>query len=165
MPDEGELQEMRRMDAHRADEIRNEARLMVRSALEEALAPLHYSIRDLERRLGDLERRPASAATPPTSAAAPGVGPPQALYVNPAAPAPEMRRMARSNPFAAAAPAEIAAAPVVVPARQVSVPQDVVASFDGSRRRRRITIFFILALLLTIGALLAAMIGSRLPSS
>jgi hypothetical protein len=73
--------------ARQHEELRNEARALVQDVLSEALAPLHYGMRDLVRRLDDLERRavpsvpppppPAATAAPaPIAAPAPaGVGP------------------------------------------------------------------------------------------
>jgi hypothetical protein len=95
-------------DVRRAQEVRDEAQGMVRQALEEALAPLHFQLNSLERRLDALERRPAGVPMPAPSS--PGLSP-----MAPLAPS-----QPQGGPRPAAPPAPVA--PRIVPPPQQVQP-------------------------------------------
>ncbi len=162
----------------------SDVRVIVRTLLDEALAPLQRSLQEaltrigtLERalqeaqvRLGALERRPAAvpAATVVMTAATPAPGPVQA----------------QAAPYASAIAAPATAAAVQQPTRSVlpmgvSVPPapllDVEAierdipidldmlPFDGRRRRRRNIILFTFLLLAAFGTLAWLLASSYMP--
>jgi hypothetical protein len=156
-------------DIRRAVEIREESRLLVREAIDEALAPLHYALRALERRVESLEANAgtAPAAPPPAAAPMPPVmAPPAALAraIPPPAAASVIVQPDPRDPYGAVAPA-----PAPAPADVITIPPAPrapaldwdTAPFDGARRRRRLAIAFGFFVLLIFGALFGALIWSR----
>ena len=160
----------------RALGVREDTREVMRQMLEEALAPLHFAVRDLERRLSALERMPPPQVAPPGAVAphARPVGhvPPDAIpsveiapsvsgpaYVPPHAGPPGATSVPRMN-------LDVFGAVVTSP-RVLAVPPPRAASFDGeipfdgARRRRRIGLLFGIFLVLIFGALFGALISSR----
>jgi hypothetical protein len=148
-------------DARRAGEIRDEAQGLVRQVLEEALAPLHFRMSDLERRIEALER---AAAAPPAP-----VPPPPQLAQRPVAPPPAP--MAYAPPPAAFAPMPVQAAAIPI-ARPLDlyaaipgpprVPDlgpsyDIDVPFDGRRRKRKVLALFAVLFVVLLGGLLTSM--------
>src|SRR6185312_12093103 len=129
-----DLAEQLRLDAiARAGEIRDEARALLRQALEEALAPIHYELLEVKRRVTELEKKPSPPPPPPAPAA------PVALAPQPAPPPPRVA----VDPFAMAPATAAPPAPnVAAPARVVAPPPSSsrvgsigdLTQFDGSRR-------------------------------
>ena len=159
----------------RALEVRDESRALIQQVLEEALAPFHYGLRDIERRLDAVERRAPQPLSPGPQVVAAPVAP---VVVHQVAQAPQLVQAPqpiRSLPQAAAAPMIMAAAqgdpftyradlnspqfPIPAPPRLPSF--DYVVPFDGARRQRRIVMLFALILTLIFGALFAALIWSH----
>jgi hypothetical protein len=169
----------RGVDVRRAFELREEARTLLQQVLEESLAPLHFGLRDLERRLQALETQ---AAEPPSAPPAPVPVPIPAVAHAPV-PVPQVFAAA---PYAAAPPApaafadpypaqiRVAASPadayggfltnpqpaIPAPPRMPSFDYGVVP-FDGARRKRRVVAFFALLLVIIFGGLFTALIWSR----
>lgn len=128
-------------DLRRAHDLREEARALLQQTLEEALAPLHFAVRDLERRLAALEAVPRVA--PPPVQAAP-------------APVPVIARpLGLLPPPAIAAPVPVVAPPPRAPSFDLGE-----TPFDGSRRRRRVVGLFVMFLVIVFGALLGTLVSS-----
>ncbi len=154
---EARVERARTDELRRAHELREEARALLQQTLEEALAPLHFAVRDLERRLVMLEEQPrpapaAQPAAPPLAVARPQALPPAAA----SPPLPGGR--AGSTPALAPSVSRVVAPPA---ARAPSLDFGVVP-FDGARRRRRVVGLFVLFLVLVFGALLATLVSSWL---
>jgi hypothetical protein len=174
-----------RDNVRRAQEAREEARAMAHQVLEEAMAPLHFRVRELERRIEALEHAPKAAggrpvpppvptqpfeAAPSSSrmfgeAPASPMPPPMPMmpaganapfYAPPVAPAPPA-----APPYAPVAP--ISAQYPVVP-RPPSMPKfdgyDIDVPFDGRRRKRKVIVMFALLFVVAVGGLLASMAAS-----
>ena len=134
-------------DVQRAHQVREEARALLQQALEEALAPLHYAVRDLERRLVALEEAPRLAPAPPIAAPAPAQGYPRSQALIP--------------PPAVVPVVQVAQVVVAPPApRAPSFDWGAQVPFDGARRRRRVVGFFVMFLVLVFGALFGNLILS-----
>jgi hypothetical protein len=179
-----------REDARRAEDAREEARGIAHQVLEEALAPLHFRVHELERRIDMLESAAKVAAARPIPAPVPTQpfeAAPSAprMYTEmraspgpmPAAmPAPVRAPAPQSGPFyaapAVAAYAEPAApAPPVAPQYPVvpappAMPKfdgyDIDVPFDGRRRKRNVILMFAALFVVAIGGLLASMVASYL---
>ena len=165
VPPTEDLERLKLESVHRAHEIRDEARALLRQTLDEAMAPLHYELLELKRRLEELEKRPIAAPTP--SPARVAVAAPMATGATTTLTSPRA-----VDPFVPPAPAPIRArqpTPIGMSAasRHRSSPMIEVdtSAFDGSKRARRVRILFGLLLVLLIGGLLIAMISSRVPVS
>jgi hypothetical protein len=157
-------------DPQRAEEIRDEARGLVHQALEEALAPLHFRVNELERRLETHERnaRAAAAASPPppqvAPRAAPPAPPPMAYAPLVPAPAPMAYPPLAPAPMAMAPMAPAGYAPADPYVGAVALPRPPAIStfdddlpFDGARRKRNVLVFFGILFVLVVGGLLASM--------
>ena len=149
-------------DIRRALEIRDEARVLLQQVLEEALAPLHYAVRDLERRLAALE--PDSMAPPapaPTPVAAPvAAPPPPQRAIPPPAVASVIVHQTPGDPFGTVVVApQVPGLPIPPAPRAPSLDWEV--PFEGARRRRRIGILVALAVVIVFGALMGGLIWSR----
>jgi hypothetical protein len=137
-----------------------DTRVLVQQMLVEALAPLHFAIRDLERRLVALEQAPPPVAAPrPAFPSAGGIAGAPSLERTPmpgAGVAPVSGKM-NLDVFGA-----VVAAPRVLAEPPPRAPSfDIVIPFDGARRRRRIGILFAVFIVLVFGALFGALISSR----
>jgi hypothetical protein len=138
-------------------ETPEELRLRIRAAVDEALAPVQQTVRELLRRIEELERRPAQPAAPvvtmlPSHAMAPSSEP--------------YRRQQPSYPAAIAV--SVAPSPQAGPVlnlaaieRDVHVQMD--GGLDGRRRRRRLVWTFVLFVLVVFGGLGAALASSYTP--
>jgi hypothetical protein len=150
-------------DIRRAVEIREDARVLLREALDEALAPLHYAVRDFERRLDALESAAARAPAPPPQheyahAPPPPVAPAQAPRAIPP-PASVIVQNDPRDPFGSVVMAsEVVTIP---PAPRAPVMDWETSPFDGARRRRRVVVLFGLLVVIVFGALFGALIWSR----
>ena len=162
-------------DLRRAFEVREEARTLMQQVLEESLAPLHFGLRELERRLEALERRPPPAPAPAPTAVVHAAAPPvPAPVAQPVAPAPvippavatlpllpQLQPVVRAPPPGAYGGILVGAqAQLPAPPRLPSFDYDVVP-FDGARRKRRVVALFALLITVIFGALFAALIWSR----
>lgn len=148
-------------------------KVVIRSLLDEALAPLQFQLIEAQRRIVELERR--AAAPPPAAtvvlAATPAPAPVAAAPVARAAPAPVAQPAPYASAIAAPArsivahPVSLAPAPLLdVEAINREIPIDIdMAPFDGRRRRRRMLTLFVLALLLVFGGLFAMLAQSYAP--
>lgn len=171
-----------RAEVRRAEDAREEARGIAHQVLEEALAPLHFRVHELERRIDMLEIAaklalarpvPAPVATQPFEAApsAPRVyaemrGSPGPMAV--AMPAPVLPPAVQPGPFYAApvepAPALAPQYPVVPapPAMPKFEGYDLDVPFDGRRRKRNVILMFAALFVVAVGGLLASMVASYL---
>jgi hypothetical protein len=141
-------------DIRRAVEIREDARVLLREALEEALAPLHYAVRNLERRLDTLETS-ASRSLGDHGRADPPAPPPRAIPP----PASVIVQNDPRDPFGSVVMAsEVVTIP---PAPRAPALDWETSPFDGARRKRRIALLFALMVLIVFGALFGALIWSR----
>jgi hypothetical protein len=150
-------------DARRALEIRDEARVLLQQVLEEALAPLHYAVRDLERRLEAIEQRPPA---PPGAIGLPPVAP--APSPARAAPAPPpvatvvVRQASPDDPYGSVVAAR-PAPPIAPRSGLISIDVDLGdVPFSGARRKRRVIVFFVVFLLVVFGTLFGAALLSRI---
>lgn len=109
----------------------------VRTAVEQAVAPLNHVIRDLQRRLEEVERRPAPAPVVMAAPAPPAPRPIQPSYVN-----------------VAARPIDVAAIE-----RSVSLAPEM-REFDGRRRRTRLVVAVVFGCLVVFAGLFAALAQS-----
>jgi hypothetical protein len=142
-------------------ETPEELRLRIRAAVDEALAPVQQTVRELLRRIEELERRPAQPAAPVvTMLPAHAMAPPSEPY----------RRQQPSYPAAIAV--SVAPSPQAVSAqgavlnlaaieRDVHVQMD--GGLDGRRRRRRLVWTLVLFVLVVFGGLGAALASSYTP--
>jgi hypothetical protein len=169
-----------REDARRAEDAREEARGIAHQVLEEALAPLHFRVHELERRIDMLETAAKVAVARPVPAPVPT----QPFEAAPSAPRmyAEMRGspgpMAAAMPAPAVQPGPFYAAPVqpapalaiapqypVVPAPP-AMPKfegyDLDVPFDGRRRKRNVILMFAALFVVAVGGLLASMVASYL---
>jgi hypothetical protein len=176
-----------RDDARRAVEAREEARGIAQQVLEEALAPLHFRVHELERRIDMIEvaakvaaARPVPAAVPTQPFEAAPSAPRMYADVRPspgptpaAMPAPVRAPAPQSGPFfaAPAAPGYAAPAqpqPVAPPYPVVPAPPamprfdgyDIDVPFDGRRRKRNVILMFAALFVVAVGGLLASMVAS-----
>jgi len=111
----------------------------VRAAVEQAVAPLERTIRELQRRLEEVEQRPAPAPV---------------IMPAPALPAPRPVQPTFANVNVAARPIDVAAIE-----RSVSLAPEM-REFDGRRRRTRLVVAVVLGCLLVFASLFAAMAQS-----
>jgi hypothetical protein len=171
-----------RDDARRAVEAREEARGIAQQVLEEALAPLHFRVHELERRIDMLESAAKAAAARPIPVAVPTQpfeAAPSAprMYADmrpspgqmPAAiPAPVRAPAPQNGPFYAAPeppaqPPPMAPQYPVVPAPP-AMPKfdgyDIDVPFDGRRRKRNVILMFAALFVVAVGGLLASMVAS-----
>jgi hypothetical protein len=138
-------------------ELREENRIFVKAAVDDAIAPLALELRMLRTRIEDLERkrpteRPAPLPAPVVAAVAP---PPVApLSIAPPAPAPPTPP-AQSFAFGAP-PSSIVPSELLVPETNLSIDYELRA-VDGGRRRRRTAAAVGFAILVVIGGMLGAM--------
>jgi len=131
-----------------------DVRLIVGTLLEDALLPLQRALVEAQHRITDLERRPAAAPTVVLSAT------PAPAAV---APANYASAMAANVP-AAIAKYSMPPAPLLdVAAIERDVPLDFNNPFDGARRRRRMAVFVVIALLAIFGGLFALLADSYTP--
>ena len=151
------------MDPQRAEEVRDEARGLVHQALQEALAPLHFRVNELERRIEAMER--TNRAVPPAPITTPQVAPravappPPIMPAYPAAyPALQPAPMAMA-PMASAvyAPADPYSAGVSFPRPPAISTFDGDLPFDGARRKRKVLVMFAFLFLALLGGLLVSM--------
>jgi hypothetical protein len=151
-------------------------RVLMRAAVDEALAPVQQAFRDINRRIDELERRPLAAApmaapaTAPSPAASAGpqaiapppYRPPQATFPGPGgsmAPIPiSVASLAPGAPSLAPRPPVLDVAAIE---RDASVTID--GAIDGRRRKLRLALTFVLLLLLVFGGLFAALAYSYAP--
>jgi hypothetical protein len=150
-------------DARRALEIRDEARVLLQQVLEEALAPLHYAVRDLERRLDAIEQRspapPGATALPPVAAAG---GSPRAAPAAPPVATVVVRQASPDDPYGSVVAAR-PAPPIAPRTGLISIEVDLgEVPFSGARRKRRVIVFFVLFLLIVFGTLFGAALLSRI---
>jgi hypothetical protein len=141
-------------------EPREDPRVLVRAAVEEAVAPLHRALHALQQRIEELERRPVHAAT----AAAPA----PAVHAHTSAPAatqalapvaPPARVHTQPQIFEAV----MAPSTILAEAAAIDVTMEMGGALDGSRRRRRLLITFVLLLLIIFGGLFGALALSYQP--
>lgn len=163
--------------------------LLIRSSVEEALAPIQATLAEVMRRLDEVDRRhpsliprgskpfaPGAAAIAPVAAvsspapsrppAAPTISPP--LAVTPRTPAPPVTPApAATTP--APAPATMPplavvphadSRPAVAPAAPKLAARDLPPDWDGVQRKKRVLIGVSASVVVTVGALLVAMSGS-----
>lgn len=140
--------------ARRADEMRAEVRAALSDVLDEALAPLHASLRELERRLDDVERRPLPSVAPTTRSDAQSAAVRARHDPFASVPAPAMRAPRPSMPVSYAQPSQTHGS-VGPQAPAASLDFDV--PFDGAKRRRKLATTFAVMLVLIFGALFAAL--------
>jgi hypothetical protein len=177
-----------RDDARRAVEAREEARGFAQQVLEEALAPLHFRVHELERRIDMLESAAKAAAARPVPAPVPT----QPFEAAPSAPRMYADMRASPGPMPAAMPAQVRApapqsgpfyaapmelgapappAPMAPMAPQYPVvpappamPKfdgyDIDVPFDGRRRKRNVILMFAALFVVAVGGLLASMVAS-----
>jgi hypothetical protein len=141
----------------------SEVNLIVRTIVEDAMAPLQRALAEAQHRITELERRPAPA--PPAPAP---VAPTVLLAATPApaavAPSPYASAIAAPIRASVARPLPAPAAPLLdVQAIERDVPMDFDNPFDGRRRRRRMAIVLVLALLAIFGGLFALLADSYAP--
>lgn len=145
-------------------ETPEEVETRIRSAVEAAVRPLQQSMLDMQRQLEEAQRlvrdrERAAAATNQTSSA----------YAAPvsvaSAPQAQATPVAYAPQAAHAVPAAIAVAARAAPAidlaaiaRDKSIEID--SAFDGSKRRRRAVILFVLIILAIFGSLFGALAAS-----
>jgi hypothetical protein len=135
----------------------------VRAAVGEALAPVQQAFRNIELRLDHLERRPAAPTAIPGATA--HMRPPQATVpggvLAPAASAPvSMPPIPITVGSIAPRPALLDVAAIE---RDTSIQID--GALDGRRRKVRLTVTFVLLLLVVFGGLFAALAYSYAPQS
>jgi hypothetical protein len=137
-------------------------RLIVRTLVEEALLPLQRALVEAQQRITELERRPPPAAPTVVVAATPA----------PAAMVAPHYASAIAAPVVAVAPARSLApqfstvppAPLLdVKAIERDVQLDFENPFDGARRRRRMAVFLVIALLAVFGGLFGLLADSYSP--
>jgi hypothetical protein len=173
-----------RDDARRAQEARDEARGIAQQVLEEALAPLHFRVHELERRIDMLEVAAKAAAARPVPVAVPtqpfeaapsaprmyadlrpSPGPmPVAMPAPVRAPVPAPQ----NGPFYAAPAAPAQPSPMAPQYPVVAAPPgmpkfegyDIDVPFDGRRRKRNVILMFAALFVVAVGGLLASMIAS-----
>ncbi len=149
-------------------EPREDPRRIARAAVDEALAPVQQTVRELLRRIEELERRPAQTVT---HVAAQAAAPPAVSH---AAPSPAMAAPYRqpqpsySSAMAAEVPVvmgSLAPRPPVydVKAIERDTNIEVDGAIDGRKRKRRLAITFVLLLLAIFGALFGALAYSYSP--
>jgi hypothetical protein len=133
----------------------SDVRLIVRTIVEDALLPLQRALVEAQQRIADLERRPATVASTVVLSATP----------SPAAAAPATYTSAMAAPVPAAiAKYSMPPAPLLdVAAIERDVPLDVNNPFDGARRRRRMAVFVVIAMLAIFGGLFALLADSYTP--
>jgi hypothetical protein len=161
-------------------------RLIMREMVDQAVAPLLLRVAELERRalapsvpaFNHAAQAPAPHAPVAAAPAAPVAHAPQAAPVQPAAQAPAVAPAAPAQAYVSAmsapaapvagqtalAPRSIIVAPpplldVAAIERDQSIDVDV-RGFDGKRRRRRMVVLFVLALLVLFGGLFAMLADS-----
>jgi hypothetical protein len=146
-------------DIRRAVEIREETRLLIRETLEEALAPLHYAVRTLERRLDAIEASNRRSQDHIAAPQPPAAAPPQTLSRAIPPPAVAAATYDPRDPFGSV----VAASEVVTipPAPRAPALDWDAGPFDGARRKRRIVMLFALMVVIVFGALFGALIWSR----
>jgi hypothetical protein len=143
---------------------RDEIRVVVRAAIDEAMAPVQHMLKDVEQRMGDLERRLTDLERRPIQVEA---------VASPAAHAPA-RAPSTPGPYAAAValpPADVAARPAALAPRidlkaieqNVKLDPSELALLDGSRRKRRNVMLLVLFLLLLFGGMGYALARSYMP--
>jgi hypothetical protein len=144
-------------------------RIIVREMNDQAIAPL-------QMRIAELERRPRAPSAPayvmqaaPAQAAPVAAATPIAAAVQAAAEpyASAMAAPAAHAPVVAAAPRSLVVAPpplldVKAIERDGTIDIDI-TGFDGGRRKRRMIILFVFALLLVFGGLFALLADSYTP--
>ncbi len=150
-----------------------DARPIVKAAVDEAVTPLLRMVLDLQRRIEQLEQRPAAsaAAAPPAAALPKQVDPWASAMARPvSAPPPAMPAPAPAPPPAPAR-AAVARSPWALPegptgptldVAQINrdVPLDFDMPFDGARRRKRMAIGCVMVFVLSLGGLLAILVSS-----
>jgi hypothetical protein len=136
----------------------DDPRPLIRAAIDEAMVPVHQALRDLVRRVEELERRPATIVQ-----AAPAQ--PAALVQSAASPA---VRTAMRQPMPSYPPPVGHALPTHGPTldlaainRDTSIQVD--DALDGSKRKRRLALTFVLLLLVVFGGLFGALAHSYTP--
>jgi hypothetical protein len=130
-------------------EYRPDVRPIVRALIEQAIAPLERTVRELQQRLQDLERRPTTAAvTMPATTAAPA----------PVAARAFAARQAHASPAATMPSGQ--ALDVAAIERTVRLDPEIEAAFSGRRRRLRGTIAVVLLFVVLFGGLFAALAQS-----
>ena len=137
----------------------SDVRLIVRTIVEDALLPLQRALVEAQQRIAELERRPAAVPPPPhprrsspPTPGAPPVAPAHAYTSAIAAPA-------RAAPVYSQPPAPL----LDVAAIERDIPLDFTTPFDGQRRRRRMAIFVVFALIAIFGGLFALLADSYTP--
>jgi hypothetical protein len=145
----------------------SDVRLIVRTLVDDALLPLQRALVEAQQRIAELERRPPPAA-PATAAltvmvSATPAPPPAAPLQMVAAPRPYTGAISippRIPPTHYSMPP----APLLdVAAIERDIPLGIDVPFNGARRRRRLTIFVVLALLAIFGGLFALLANSYTP--
>ena len=139
----------------------SDVRLIVRTLLDDALLPLQRALVEAQQRIADLERRPAAVAhahaPAPTVIVAPTPAPPlAAVPAYTSAMAAPVRSIA---PVYSQPPAPL----LDVAAIERDIPLDFNNPFDGRRRRRRMAIFVVFALIAIFGGLFALLADSYTP--
>jgi hypothetical protein len=126
-------------------------RPIVRAAIDAAMVPVHQALRDLVRRVEELEKRPAVAA-PPAAGAGPIV---RETY----------RQSMPSYPPPVTTHAAVLpqGATLDLAAINRDVHIDMDGALDGSKRRRRLALTFVLLLLVVFGGLFGALAHSYTP--
>jgi hypothetical protein len=138
----------------------SDVRLIVRTIVEEALLPLQRALVEAQQRITELERRPPPAAPTVVVAAAPAavVAPHYASAM--AAPAVAVAPARSLAPqFSTVPPAPL----LDVKAIERDVQLDFKNPFDGARRRRRMAVFLVIALLAIFGGLFGLLADSYSP--
>jgi hypothetical protein len=126
-------------------------RPIIRAAIDEAMVPVHQALRDLVRRVEELEKRPAVVAAP-----APAAGPIVRDAYRQSMPSYPPPVTTHSAVLPQAATLDIAAIN-----RDVHIDMD--GALDGSKRRRRLALTFVLLLLVVFGGLFGALAHSYTP--
>jgi|CZKU01.1.fsa_nt_gi hypothetical protein len=125
-----------------------DARPLIRAAIDEAMVPVHQALRDLVRRVDELEKRPATVVTQ----AAPVV---REAY---------RHSMPSYPPPITTHAAVLPQAPTLdIAAINRDVHIDMDGALDGSKRRRRLALTFVLVLLIVFGGLFGALAHSYAP--
>jgi hypothetical protein len=145
-------------------EPREDPRVAIRYAVDEALAPLQQTVRELQRRIEELERRPAqviSQVVGSPSATSAGAG--SATAARPV----EAHRAAHSAAASPSIPVAVSLAPraPVLDIKAIERDTNIVVdgALDGSRRKRRLALTFAFFLIVIFGGLFAALAYSYQP--
>jgi hypothetical protein len=154
-----------------APEPREDPRIIVRAAVDEAVAPLYRSIQALQHRIEELERRPVAAPPLTTTAPMPYMAPapvthPQAAPAHVATPAPAAVAVAQpAYPVVQGQPQQVfaTARQPAFDASAIDISFEMDGGLDGRRRKRRLVVTLVLGILVVFGGLFGALAMSYRP--